>query len=338
MAYKFSDILLSLCLAATLASCDSVIYEDLPLCVATHDVRFVWDHNMDFSDRFAESVRSVTLYGFDRDTQVLRWIRTEKGEALAADRFAVDLEGVPAGEYSVVAWCGVENDSDDLPDSFTLSDMTVGSSTLYQLQCRMEREVREDGSHHSSSRLHDLFHGVTSMTVYGDDNPDKTGHHSYLLDLKKDTNRVHVELRSETGEALDPAAYTYTITEANGLLHHDNSLLDDEPITYHPFAVGETRATGVAADFDVCRLMADRHAALTVTDASGRKVVDNVSITSLALKVKDNYGHAMDDQEYLDRQDSHTFSFDVSSDGTWSGAVLYVNSWRVVLMSDVIFE
>ena len=52
---------------ATLASCDSFIYEDEGDCDPYYKVRFVYDRNLKYSDAFAAEVNEVTLYIVDTD-------------------------------------------------------------------------------------------------------------------------------------------------------------------------------------------------------------------------------------------------------------------------------
>lgn len=39
----------------------------------------------------------------------------------------------------------------------------------------------------------------------------------------------------------------------------------------------------------------------------------------------------MDDQEYLDRQDSYNLVFFLDEKANWLATTIYINSWRVVL-------
>ena len=68
--------------ASLFASCDSAIYEDLPICEnSRHAVRFVWDNNMLSSDAFRGNVHSVAVYGFDADDK-LAFVLEENGDAI----------------------------------------------------------------------------------------------------------------------------------------------------------------------------------------------------------------------------------------------------------------
>lgn len=326
----------------TLAGCDAMLYDKLEPCHFDQALQFRWDYNMLFADAFSENVSSVAVFAFDEDTETLAWTRTEKGDALSQDGYRMYINDVPAGRYKVVAWCGLENDGLN-DESFLLSNLTEGVSTLSDLYCRMQREIQSDGSHHSSSQLYDLFHGTAeNVVVYSDDGNSILGDHIYTVNLKKDTNSVRIILQQLSGEDIDADNFTYTIEESNGLLNHDNSLLDDEIITYHPWQqkqglasviTEDTRAEGdvkvAIADLSVSRLMADRQSILTIKNGD-EEIVARIPLTDYALLVKDNYNREMTDQEYLDRQDTYTLTFFLDRNQRWVSASIIINSWRVV--------
>jgi hypothetical protein len=47
--------------------------------------------------------------------------------------------------------------------------------------------------------------------------------------------------------------------------------------------------------------------------------------------VKGYYNVAMEDQEYLDRQDQYNFTFFLDRDMNWLNASILINSWKIVL-------
>lgn len=91
-----------------LPSCDNIIYDDEGDCSVTYRVAFRYDRNMKWADAFPSEVKSVHLYAFDKGGTLV-WQNSEKGEALAADGYTMTLD-LPASDYHLVAWCGLEND------------------------------------------------------------------------------------------------------------------------------------------------------------------------------------------------------------------------------------
>lgn len=64
--------------------------------------------------------------------------------------------------------------------------------------------------------------------------------------------------------------------------------------------------------------------------STGRSII-NIPLIDYALLVKGNYQSRMDDQEYLDRQDSYSLVFFLDEKANWQASTIYINSWRVVL-------
>jgi hypothetical protein len=84
------------------------------------------------------------------------------------------------------------------------------------------------------------------------------------------------------------------------------------------------------------RLMANARPILVVRNLETNEVVLSVPIVDYALLVKGNYNRAMEDQEYLDRQDEYNMTFFLDESGNWISSSIIVNSWRVVLNNQVI--
>lgn len=340
-----------------LTGCDNAIYDDEGDCDIHYRLRFVYDYNLNWTDAFAHHVHSVAVYAF-RPDGTFAWQREESGMHLAADGYTMSLDGVEPGEYRLIAWCGMENSFlGEQPESFTLPELTPGVSTERELRCRMERERREmDGTAHSSVDLWPLFHGmVADVTIIDPESPEADGQTvTYTCRLMKDTNRIRVILQQLSGADLDVDDFTFTITSDNGHMAHDNAVLDDETITYHPHhtesavaGIGkpEPAAEGRAdepeytpvraaiADLTVARLIYGRPMTLTVRNTVGETVA-SIPLVDYAVMVRGNYDEPMDEQEYLDREDTYTLTFFLDRNQKWSGVSVYINTWRVV-SSDV---
>lgn len=335
--------------ASLLASCDSAIYEDLPICEnSRHAVRFVWDNNMLSSDAFRGNVHSVAVYGFDADDR-LAFVLEENGDALKMQGYtlAIDVPDLKAGEYTLVAWCGLDNSLEDATrgESFILSDVEIGKTTREELICRMEREVQADGTHHSSEQLFDLFHGTAyGIEIFDKDDKENAGDHIYQINLTKDTNNVRIMLQ-QMNKDVKVDDFSFLIEDANGLLGPDNELQDDEIINYEPFNTAEgvagtvegtTRADGAIeglgvaiADLKMSRLMARHESVLTIRNSDGSRVLQ-IPLTNYALLAKPYDAEGFTDQEYLDRQDNYRLMFFLDSQGEWFSSQININGWTIV--------
>ena len=333
--------------ASLFASCDSTIYEDLPACETRHAVRFVWDTNMLSADAFRGNVHSVAIYGFDKDDK-LAFVLEESGDALAMQGYtlAIDVPNLEPGDYTLVAWCGLDNSYDQTTrsESFIVSDAEIGITTRQDLLCRMERDVHADGTHHSAEQLYDLYHGTAyGVTIYDKEDLEHQGDHVYQVNLTKDTNNVRILLQ-QMNKDVDVNDFSFRIEDANGMLGSDNSLQEDEVINYEPFHTdsgvagtidGATRADGAIeglgvaiADLKMSRLMARQKSVLTITNSDGSRVLQ-IPMTDYALLAKPFEADGFTDQEYLDRQDNYRLMFFLDSQGQWTSSRIVINSWTI---------
>lgn len=334
-----------------LPSCDNIIYDEEGDCSVTYRVAFRYDRNMKWADAFPSEVTSVHLYAFDKDG-VLVWQNSEKGGALAADDYAMTLD-LPADDYRLVAWCGLENDG-MRAESFSVPEARVGATRLEELRCKLSREYDADGAY-SKEKLYPLYHGMLDVSL-----PDMTyegGEYTCTIPLTKDTNHVRVILQHLSGEPVNPADFTFRIEEENGLMGHDNSLLPDEKITYWahdkqsgttgmgiddypekgrvrqaaPVSTRTVTSVSVAiADLTIARLTKERKTYLTVNNPEG-EIAARIPLRDYALLLKDGYDREMTDEEYLDWQDEWTLAFFLDERDKWIGTSIIINSWRVVL-------
>ena len=321
--------------ALMLYACDGLIYDGEGDCSVSYRVKFRYDYNMKFADAFAHEVDVVTLYLLDADGRVV-WQRTEQGEALAADGYAMTVDVEP-GEYGLLAWCGTTDKG-----SFSIPETTVGK----QLTCTLDRQHDAGNKAFVTEDLDRLFHGWLPEQTFG-----KTeGTYTYTVPLVKNTNNVRVVLQHLSGGAVDKDKFVFTITDTNGSMDWDNTLLPDEPVTYYAWHTdaGEvdmdtqpeenqaaSRATFSAAiaELTVPRLVKGQETRLTVTNKVTGKAVFSIPLIDYALLVKGFYNRDMDDQEYLDRQDVYDMVFFLDEGDRWLDAYIYINSWKVVLQN-----
>ncbi len=330
-----------------LGACDHVfIYDDEGDCAVTYKVRFKYDYNMKYADAFAHEVAWVTLYLVDSGGNVA-WQKTEQGDALSQEGYVMDVDVSP-GKYDLLVWGGTTDKG-----SFTIPASTKAT----ELGCTLNRSRDAGGNAYVDSDLDRLFHGYLA----GQSFPEDAGSYLYTVPLVKDTNVIRVVLQNLSGDEMDKDNFTFTITDDNGTMAWDNSVLADEEITYYAWYTGEgevgdivttaaasldatasstltlhdadTRATesAVVAELTTARLMNGNTTRLVVTNNDTGAVVFSIPLIDYLLLVKGNYNSAMDDQEFLDRQDEYSLIFFLDESGDWMDMYIYINSWKVVL-------
>lgn len=328
-------LLATIACASMLYACDGLIYDGEGDCTVNYRVKFRYDYNMKFADAFAHEVNVVTLYLLDADGRVV-WQRTEQGEALAADGYAMTVDVKP-GEYNLLAWCGTTDKG-----SFSIPETTTGK----ELTCTLGRQRDTGNMAFVTEDLDRLFHGWLPKQTFG----ETEGTYTYTVPLVKNTNNVRVVLQHLSGEAVDKDKFAFTITDTNGSMDWDNTLLPDEPVTFYAWHTdaGEvgmdtrseeiqptSRATFSAAiaELTAPRLVKGQGTRLTVTNKETGKAVFSIPLIDYALLVKGFYHRDMGDQEYLDRQDEHNMVFFLDEGDRWLDTYIYINSWKVVLQN-----
>lgn len=327
-------------------SCDDVIYDYEGDCSVSYHVKFRYDMNLKWADAFANEVKSVHLYAFD-GSGMLVWQNSEKVDPALAGDYAMTLD-LPSGSYSLIAWCGLDNDGGD--ESFAVPEMSVGSSGREDLLCSLNRKRDAGtGTAYSDTRLYPLYHGALDVELPADDDG---GDYVYTMYLTKDTNHIRVILQHLSGEDVDVDSFTFSIEDENGLMDCDNSVLADENILYRTWntATGEAGigrddavdsrsiiyVNGAIADLTVGRMMAGhrKQMMLTITNDKGETVA-SIPLIDYALLAKDyyetEYGHAMSDQEFLDREDEYVLTFFLDENDRWLSSTIMIHSWRIVL-------
>lgn len=321
-------------LAVLFTSCENnIIYDEQGDCSVYYKIKFKYDKNMKYADAFAKEVTSVALYVFDANGTLV-YNGNDSGAALADENYSMPVELNP-GKYNMLAWCGVGNG-----EYFNVPQAEIGVTSIEELKCKLKRSngVVEN-------ELTALFHGEQEITI-----GEEPGVHYETLSLTKNTNTVRVVLQQLSGDDVDPSLFSFEIQDYNGYMAHDNSLLEDELITYKPWSVTtgtadvnaelHTRAAstvGVAiAELTTARLVEGQKPILVVKNLAEDKVVLSIPLIEYALLVKGNYNRNMSNQEYLDRQDEYNLTFFLDESGEWISSSIIVNSWTVVLKNQVI--
>ena len=332
---KLSKLILlsaSLWAAAAVTSCERV-FEGEGDCDLHCQLKFKYDMNMKFADAFPNSVSHVEVHVYDVQTGKLLLTKEECGPALSDENYAMELEGLKPGTYDIIAWCG-----DGLcEDNFYLADPVEGQSQMTELVCEMGHD---DG--HVKEDVGQLYHGMQRVTFEG-----TYGTHVRTIALTKNTNVVRVVLQHLSGIDVNPDEFRFEITDDNGLMAHDNTVLDDEMLTYHPWSVtagsagidadiyskAQTSVSVALAEFTVGRLVTENNPVLSIYNTVQDEKVLSIPLKDYALLVKGNYNKAMSDQEYLDRQDEYNLTFFLDEHGNWMTSRIIINSWHVVLQN-----
>ena len=318
--------------ASSFTSCN-VLSEEAEDCAVY--VQFKYDMNMEFTNSFQHAVNSVTLYAFD-DKGKLAFQKTEEGEILKQDGYRMRLDEIShydKAEYDFIVWAGEPNN-----ESFSIPLLTVGQHSKEDLYCQLNRAgggiVKDD--------LEDLFHGQVSSVSLGRSVDSEMP--EVVIPLVKNTNSIRIVLQQVSGAPLDVNDFRFTITDKNGKMNYDNTLMEDEQLTYQAWHTGNGNATMgdeegrvavtelnlAIAELSVARLMADEDPILTITKATGEEVLSIPLIDCCLLYKRAKY-EDLSNQEFFDREDEYNFTFFLDEYDNWISSTIIINSWRYVL-------
>lgn len=323
---KSMTILLAIAFAAGVQSCQNMIYDDEGNCESVYKVRFKYEMNMKYADAFPSECKSVALYVFDEEGKYLKTYASSVS-AMKADDYALILDLDP-GKYKFVAWCGLEENS----KSISMTSMTEGMSSYEDLTAKINRESG------IASQLDNFYYGSLDATL-----PDTEGVHEYVIGLVKDMNTVNLVLQVFDENPIAAESYDFYITYDDGFMNWDNTLHEDEVLTFKPQRVSKGTAealigdegktiTAYTAKINVGRLVKDwkGKARIHIDSSDGENLV-NVPLIDYIMLIKDHY--QIDDQEYLDRQDTFDFVFFIMG-GKYISSEIFINSWKVVLQDE----
>ena len=331
----------SVCLLA-MSSCDNWLYEEEGDCSVYYRLKFRYDMNLKWADAFANEVTSIHLYAFDK-SGVLAWQKAEQIVPGTAENYSMLLD-LPAGDYKLLAWCGLQNDGEQ-DESFSVPEARVGETRMEQLQCALNRQHDESGAY-SNEHLYRLFHGVLDVSLPVNDDG---GSYEYIMSLIKNTNHIRVILQHLSGVDVNKDDFIFRIDDENGLMAYDNELLEDENINYRPWDVQNVEAgigmdgnravsnvKGLVADFTVGRLIeTHRKKMILAIDTKDGKKVARIPVMDYALMGKEyyekEYRYPMNERQFLDRLDECVMTLFLVENNNWVSSVIQILSWRVVL-------
>ena len=300
-------------------------------------ISFKYDYNIKFANAFANEVNSVALYVFDENDTLIEQITTTDKEALSDDEFEMVLQLDP-GEYRLLAWGGLMNE-----ESFDLlANAEIGKTKLQELQVRMHRDHNASGDAVVEKDLLPLYHGSMEIVV-----DDVEGTYKHTMSLMKDTNVVRILLNELSGHEADADDFIFEIEDSNGLYDWDNTLLDDEQITYKAWykesvstdteTMSRTQESvgGALAELTIGRIRADKSPILRIRSSETGEDIVRLPLAEYALMVKGQYNLGMSSQEYLDRVDEYNMTLFLN-EGEWVSTSILIHSWRVVINNTVL--
>ena len=242
---------------------------------------------------------------------------------LADENYRMTLD-LPAASYHFVAYGGMACSK----PTFHFVDQPVAGSQLRDLAVAMNADCIDADP---GKDLHPLFFGDLDLTV----DPDATDYTAGTVYMMKDTNSIRILLQNVDGTPVDPADFTFEITDNNTLLSWQNAVVPTAGgITYHPWATGQAGAgeteEGGDAEFSTSRLIAGSNARLVINSVADGHPVLSIPLVNYLLLLKSLHFDSMGSQEFLDRESRWNMILFLDN-GRWIDTRIVINDWIVRL-------
>lgn len=350
---KINEILFLTILAGTITSCNSILDYNEGDCSIEYRVKFKYDYNMEEVDVFAQQVRTVTLYAFD-DNDNLVYLKNDQGEELGEGNYSMAVDIDPS-KYHLVVWAGLNDESFAVPLLYP-HEAEIDELKVRTLRTAATRSFSENekGKYIVEQELHSLWHGEVKAAP-----TTRSGRQQIsTVSLVKNTNNIRIvvaQVNQSDGpvtRALTKETFKCEIYDDNGYMNYDNSLLEDNLLTYKPFVteseVVKTRAfsltnedakeyNAVVSEISVARLMEDKTPQLTIKNSATNETLFHTSnlvryFELLQLEKYKDRNYTL--QEYLDREDNYSMIIFVNEELALIKTVIDVNDW-IIQLNDI---
>lgn len=336
-----------------ISSCDNGlgVYDDLDECPRGVIMRFVFNYNLEFANAFPNQVDCLSVYLFDEQGNLVER-RTETTEVLADEDYRMTFD-LPAGNYQVVAYGGMECDMTSFSHTKAVEDI----KTIDDLEVLINEEHIGDMSARPSRKLHDLYHGYHSFTVHEGITYDKE-----TVEMMRDTNHIRLVLQHIDGTPVNVNDFRFEIVDDNVKFNYKNDVLSHKTVNYSPWTTGVSSPGDVLkpelvktrdvvintdpqvayAELSVSRLMyrsaftwankdgkVQMGPRLRISLSNGDTTIAELPLIEYLLYMKNGYYADMGNQEYLDRCSRYNMVFFLGENNAWVRTNIIVENWTV---------
>lgn len=349
----FTPLLIGL---IALSGCVKEDFSDCPEPGQGIVLRYRYDLNMDYADRFAEKVENLQAFIFGQNGILCDTLVPFVGAGTITSDWERSVDLSP-GTYSIVTWAGTDPFyshyyTTGANDEVNRPKITIGGTRLdeFRLFLNCLPIDNTDQVYPNVRNFEDLYHGLVQQVVV---NPE--GFTTITTSLVKDTKAIHVKITglSNLDADVHPDDFELSIAGRNGHYRYDNLINEQaSQIIYTPYQTRLGNDEWIA-DIKTMRLMkpetdpfANALMLLNIVYKPTNMVIcHDVDLVDMILSGKipardSNGDYIKDDQgqqvyvsptsEYLDRQDLFELTYEIekSSDDNLIFTI-YVNGWKI---------
>lgn len=246
---KFNSWIRNICMGwgfimagSLLASCNDLMHDDLPPCDMGVDLQFKYDYNVQRADMFNDHVGGLSVFVYDEQGNFIARhdaYNDAVSQPLKDPNYAMRINLEP-GKYRFATFAFQKKYEDALaqPGAKFQIALPQQGDNITALHARLDRE--QGKVNNQSQPLDTLWQGLSNELVEVKD-LQVTRH---TIGLVRDTKQLTISLHQLDAPAdIHAEDFSYQITDANGYINHDNSLLPDEELTYTPYKTWTTEFT-----------------------------------------------------------------------------------------------
>ncbi len=237
---KFNSWIKNICMGwgfimagSLLASCNDLMHDDLPPCDMGVDLQFKYDYNVQRADMFKDHVGGLSVFVYDEQGNFIARhdaYNDATSQPLKDPNYAMRINLEP-GKYRFATFAFQKKYEDALaqPGAKFQIALPQQGDNITALHARLDRE--QGKVNNQSQPLDTLWQGLSNELVEVKD-LQVTRH---TIGLVRDTKQLTISLHQIDEPAnINADDFSYQITNANGDISYDNSLLPDEELTYTP--------------------------------------------------------------------------------------------------------
>lgn len=331
MIKKQNIVVLALTLITSLlfTGCDWV-KSDREGCPNGYWLQLEYSYNLLDVDA-ASQLEDVIILAYDSTGNFVKRLVSTKAERMLNDG-KIELKGFEQGIYNFILWGGV-SDNDDLYMQHEFGTLNINN---LQAGLRYPENIQ-------NKNFTDVYYGcLKNVKLNG-------GPEVNTVQMIKDTNKLVCLVRSNGSESFSADNFTMEVKAPNGTMDAWNTPLTQNIITYQPYSQTTVKICEQADQDSVSvaryglqtlRLMQNDNSRLILKLKNMEKVIFDIPLTTYIGKISalyELYGQPLSEQEYLDRQDFHTFIFYLTKEeqGDYELVQMRVNNWIVRLNDNV---
>ena len=328
-------------LGSMLSRCHDLMHDDLPPCDMGVDLQFKYDYNVQRADMFNDHVGGLSVFVYDEQGNFIARhdaYNDATSQPLKDPNYAMRINLEP-GKYRFATFAFQKKYEDALaqPGAKFQIALPQQGDNITALHARLDRE--QGKVNNQSQPLDTLWQGLSNELVEVKD-LQVTRH---TIGLVRDTKQLTISLHQTDEPAnINADDFSYQITNANGDISYDNSLLPDEELTYTPYYTwtsefkdteGNVKERTAHAALMFSRLIwhpveeNDKNAILTITNKTTGEEVARINLADCLAQGRGAFERHYSAQEFLDREYDYKLDF-----------FLQGNKWKYAMLSISILD